>query len=194
MPDKSKSPPPDQRAGNPKISDEAVKAKTGKNWQGWFAILDKAKAQKMNHTGIATYLYEKQKLDGWWAQMVAVTYEQTRGLRQKYQRPGGYEISVSKIIPVSLPTLYKSFNDERIRSGWLKEEGIAIRKATPNKSMRVTWIDNKTNLEVNFYDKGDSKAQIVVQHTKLANMSEAEKMKKYWKEKLEKLNGVLGKG
>src|SRR4030065_2984276 len=89
MPDKSKSP-------NPKIGDEAVQAKTGKNWQGWFAVLDKAHAKKMNHTEIATYLYEKQKLDSWWAQMVAVTYEQTRGLRQKHERPRSEERRVGK--------------------------------------------------------------------------------------------------
>ena len=186
MSNKSKSP-------NPKIGDEAVKAKTGKNWQGWFVILDKAGAKKMNHTEIATYLCEKGKLAGWWAQMIAATYEQVRGLRKKYERPGGYEISVSKVIPVTLSTLYKSWKDEKVRTRWLKEKDITIRKANANKSLRVSWLDNKTSLEVNFYDKGDSKAQVVVQHSKLANMNEAEKMKKYWKEKLEKLSGVLVK-
>ncbi len=187
MPNKSKSP-------NPKIGDAALKAKTGKIWKEWFAILDKAGAKKLNHTQIATYLYEKHKLKGWWAQMVAATYEQVRGLRQKYERLGGYEISVSKVIPVSLPKLFKSWENEKTRSSWLKEKGLTVRKATLNKSMRATWVDNKTSLEVNFYPKGDSKAQVVVQHSKLADRTEAEKMKKYWREKLEKLNGVLEKG
>lgn len=187
MPNKSKSP-------NSKIGDETVKAKTGKNWQGWFAILDKAKVQKMNHTEIASYLYEKQKLDGWWAQMIAVTYEQVKGLRQKYERPAGYEISVSKVIPVPLSSLYKSWMDEKVRHSWLREKGILVSKARPNKSIRAAWNDKKTRLEVNFYYKGTAKSQVVVQHAKLANMTEAEKMKKYWREKLEKLNGVLGKG
>ena len=186
MPNKSKAP-------NPKIGDETVQAKTGKNWQGWFAVLDKANAKKMNHTEIAAYLYEKQKLDGWWAQMVAVTYEQVRGLRQKYERPGGYEISVSKVIPVPLSSLYKSWMDEKVRNLWLKEKGMTVSKATPNKSIRAAWNDKKTRLEVNFYAKGSSKSQVVVQHAKLGNMSQAEKMKKYWKEKLEKLNAALEK-
>src|SRR5215469_1117257 len=64
-------------------SDEAVKAKTGKVWAEWFKILDKAGAKKMPHKEIALYLYEKQKLPAWWCQMVAVGYEQERGLRQK---------------------------------------------------------------------------------------------------------------
>ena len=38
---------------------EAVKAKTGKDWAGWFAVLDRAGARKMSHTEIATRLYER---------------------------------------------------------------------------------------------------------------------------------------
>ncbi len=32
-----------------RMSDAAVKAKTGKDWQQWFAILDRAGAMKMSH-------------------------------------------------------------------------------------------------------------------------------------------------
>jgi len=186
MTNKSKSP-------NPKIGDEALKAKTGKTWKEWFAALDKAGANKMSHSEIADYLYEKLKVPGWWNQMVAVTYEQVRGLRQKYEKPEGYEISVSKVIPVPLSSLYKSWMDEKVRNSWLKEKGMVVRKATPNKSIRAAWNDKKTRLEVNFYAKGSSKSQVVVQHAKLGNMSQAEKMKKYWKEKLEKLDAALEK-
>ena len=36
----------------PRMSDEAVKAKTGKVWKEWFTILDKAGAKKMTHQEI----------------------------------------------------------------------------------------------------------------------------------------------
>jgi hypothetical protein len=35
----------------PRMSDEAVKAKTGKTWKEWFAILDKAGASELSHQG-----------------------------------------------------------------------------------------------------------------------------------------------
>jgi hypothetical protein len=35
-----------------RMSDEAVKSKTGKTWKEWFAILDKAGASKMSHQEI----------------------------------------------------------------------------------------------------------------------------------------------
>ncbi len=183
-----KSPAADKIGG---ISSEAVKKATGKNWNQWFAILDKAGARKMNHTQIAAYLYKEQKLPGWWAQMVTVGYERARGLREKHQRPEGYSVSASRVISVSISTLYKSWSDAKQRDKWLKVKEIEIRKATANKSMRITWSDKKTSLEVNFYNKGKSKAQVVVQHSKLKDAKAAEEMKGYWGKKLDGLKAYL---
>jgi hypothetical protein len=55
---------------------------------------------------------------------------------------------------------------EKIRKTWLPES-ITIRKATANKSMRITWIDEVTHLNVDFYSKGELKSQVVVQHSKI---------------------------
>ena len=60
---------------------------------------------------------------------------------------------------------------------------IKIRKARQNKSITATWNDGKTTLEVNFYKKGISKGQIVVQHSKIVIIEEAASMKLYWKKR-----------
>ena len=52
-----------------------------------FQILDRAGAKKMTHQEIANYLHTKHSVPPWWTQMVTVTYEQQRGLRDKHQRP-----------------------------------------------------------------------------------------------------------
>lgn len=175
-----------------KISDAAVTARTGRSWSEWFRILDAAGAQDMSHKEIASFLYEKKKVPGWWNQMVANCYEQQRGLRQKHQTPTGYyEISVSKVIEAPTSTLYKSWKDEKVRESWLPQQAIVIRKATPNRSLRITWSDRKTSLSVDFYEKGQSKGQVVVQHLKLKDPSAAEKMKKYWIKMLAKLKSEL---
>jgi len=36
---------------SPRMSDDAVKAKTGKTWKQWFTILDKAGAKKFDPQG-----------------------------------------------------------------------------------------------------------------------------------------------
>jgi Activator of Hsp90 ATPase homolog 1-like protein len=171
----------------PKMSDEAVKAKTGKTWKQWFSILDKAGAQRMTHQEIVKYLSEKQSVGPWWCQMVTVTYEQQTGKRELHEKPGGYQISVSRTVASPVARLYKAFAKETERASWLNEDGLEIRKATPNKSMRVTWKDKKTSLEINFYPKNADKSQVVVQHSKLANASAAAKMKIYWAKALDRL-------
>ena len=175
----------------PRMSDAAVQAKTGKAWKEWFAVLDRAGAQKMNHTEIAAYLYEKQRCPGWWNQMVAVAYEQERGLREKYQKPSGYEINASKVVAVPVSTLYRAWQDKKARDRWLPKADFTVRKAIRNKSMRITWLDGKTNVNVDFYAKGGEKSQVAVQHGKLANAKQAERMKAYWAERLERLKAIL---
>lgn len=174
-----------------RMSDAAVQAKTGKNWRAWFAILDAAGARKMDHTAIAAYLYKQLGVPGWWAQMVAVGYEQARGMREKHQRPSGYEISRSKTMGVPVSTLYAAWQDKEVRGRWLKEASLVIRKATADKSMRITWVDGETSVEALFYKKGKNKSLVTVQHSKLTDAKEAERLKAYWAEKLDRLKGVL---
>ncbi|HTG91121.1 MAG TPA: SRPBCC domain-containing protein [Pyrinomonadaceae bacterium] len=181
--------PTNQKA--PRMSDEAVKAKTGKIWKQWFAVLDKDGAQKMTHQEIAQYLSEKHSVPPWWSQMVTATYEQQSGRRQNHERPDGFQISISRTVNVPLAKLYKSFAADNARSTWLPENNLQVRKATPNKSMRVTWSDQKTSLEINFYAKATDKSQVVVQHSKLANASAATKMKSYWTKALDRLRENL---
>lgn len=173
------------------MSDEAVKAKTGKTWKGWIAVLDKAGAQKMSHKEIVKYLSEKENVGPWWCQMVTVTYEQQTGKRELHEKPAGYQISVSRTIDAPVTRLYRAFANEKERASWLSEDGLEVRKATPNKSIRVTWKDKKTSLEINFYPKSADKSQVVVQHSKLANGSAAAKMKTYWSKALDRLQASV---
>jgi len=116
------------------MSDEAVQAKT---WAQWFKILDAAGAKKLTHKEIVA-VTKKHDAGPWWQQMVTVTYEQARGIREKYEKPGGYEISASKTIAVSAEVIYDAWNNPKLRSTWLPEKPITIRTATPGKSMRIT--------------------------------------------------------
>lgn len=123
--------------------------------------------------------------------MVTVTYEQARGKRQRYETPTGFQASVSKTIAAPLAALYKAWQDKAIRKRWLSAEAITIRKATPSKSMRITWSDGKTSVDANFYAKGDSKSQVAVEHSKLANVQQVARMKTYWAKALDALKAFL---
>ena len=173
------------------VSEEAVKSRTGKTSAQWFSLLDKAGARTMTHTAIAEYLYTKHKCPGWWNQMVAVSYERERGMREKHQTPSGYQSSVSKTIGVPVATLYKSWEDEKIRDRWLQNAPMTIRKTNLNKSIRVAWDGDISNMDVRFSAKGYEKSQVVVDQVKMASSNDVEKMKKYWVERLEDLKTLL---
>ena len=173
------------------VSSEAVQAKTGKTWLEWFDILDKAGARKMDHKQIVAYLSEQHQVGPWWQQMVTVGYEQERGLREKHEMPEGYQISRSKTIAVPVGKLYKAWKDGRVRRHWLPEPGLTIRRATSDKTIRASWADGTTSLDVAFYPKGENKTQVTVQHNKLADADEAGRMKAYWAAALNGLKEML---
>jgi hypothetical protein len=97
-------------------SDEAVRRRTGRGWQEWFEILDRAGAKDMDHKSIVAYLKENHAISSWWQQQVTVTYEQERGLRKVHQMADGYQISRSKTINVPLSDLYAAWEDEDRRT------------------------------------------------------------------------------
>lgn len=185
---------PSPHARTAGMSDTAVKAKTGKDWAGWIAALDRAGASKLDHPSIASLLSEKFGIGDWWCQMVAVGYERARGLRQKHERPDGYSVSASRTIGVPIGAAYKAWSDKSARSRWLGGSAITIRKATANKSMRITWGEGsgRTNVEAMFYARGDSKCQVTVQHSKIDGPDEAAALKAFWGQRLDALKAMFG--
>jgi hypothetical protein len=173
----------------PRMSDEAVEAKTGKNWSRWFKHLDAAGARKMTHQEIVAHLRDKHDVRAWWQQMVAVTYEHARGLRDLGEKPSGYEISVSRTIAAPVGKAFKAWTDEKTRKQWLPAD-FTVRKSTANKTLRINWSDG-TDLVAAFYPRDPTKCQVVAQHAKLKDAKAAAKMKKFWAEALDKLKDTL---
>ena len=174
----------------PSISDEAVREKTGQAWDEWFAFLDASGAQDLSHREIVALLKERTELNGWWQQMVTVTYEQARGIREMHQKEDGYQISASKTISVPVEILYRSWADTRQRARWLTEKPT-IRTKTENLSLRALWTDGITRLDVMFYVKTPEKCQVTVNHSKIADAAEAEQHKQFWREALQRLKSQL---
>lgn len=178
---------------NKRSSDQAVKAATGKVWADWFKTLDKAGAKKLTHQEIWAILKEKHKVGTWWAQMVAVEYERAIGLRDMHQKCSGeYSASSSRTLTAPIAKIYAAWADDGARDKWLKGGKLEISTKTENKSVRGAWDGNKSRLSVNFYAKGADRTQVVIDHMKLADSKECEKMKAYWVEALDQLQGALG--
>jgi len=185
------TPEPAELARLAGMSNEALAAKTGCAWDMWVFVLDKAKAHTWPHADIARFVSEKYKLSGWWAQSVTVGYERIRGLREKGQRRGGsYEANKSRTFNVPMEVLFAAFSQARRRARWLSEPGVTVRKATDNRSIRMTWSDG-TSVEGWFTAKAPTKSTVQVQHTRLASKADAERLKAYWGERLDALGDIL---
>jgi uncharacterized protein YndB with AHSA1/START domain len=181
----------ESRSAKGSTSDAAVRSKTGKSWQEWFDILDRAGAQEKDHKGIVSYLKENHDISPWWQQHVTVAYEQERGLRQVHEMPDGYQISRSKTIQAPLSLLYSAWQETDLRMKWLGEVDFDIRSSREEKSLRLNWREPDGNVEVDFTSKGPDKSQVTVQHSKLGTPQQAEEMKNYWSQALGRLKEFL---
>jgi hypothetical protein len=175
----------------PAIGDDKVKAATGRNWMGWFVILNRMKATSLPHKEVARRLKEEHGAPAWWAQMIAVAYERARGGRKVNERAGGtYAVNVTKVMPVGLPELFAAATDPKTRKSWFPAGAFEETSKTENKYWRGSW--KKTGkLEFGFYAKGESKAQIALEIGKLASAEEVEKQRAAWKKAMEKLQMLL---
>ena len=174
----------------PSMSDAAVKAKTGKEWAGWFTALDDAGAAELDHPAIARFLSEQHDLPGWWCQCITVNYEQARGRRVRHETASGFSAGVSKTIAASLSDLYAATADPAKRKQWFPKGAFKPSSQTKNKYFRGAWKKD-ARLEVGFYAKGDGKAQIALAINKLASRAEVDRERKAWKAGLSKLQAML---
>jgi hypothetical protein len=173
------------------MSDEAVKEKTGRNWEEWVRTLDRHDAAALPHGEIATLVSVTYKVQDWWSQTVTVGYERIKGLRVRGQRRNGtYEVSKSRTFNVPVTALFDAWIDPNVRHRWLREENAKIRTATKPKSIRLGWTDGSI-IALGFTAKGPSKSAVALAHVKLPDLETAKRLKQYWSERLDALADEL---
>jgi uncharacterized protein YndB with AHSA1/START domain len=172
------------------VGSEAVARATGRAWEEWLKVLDKAGAKHMAHKDIAVMLSRKFNVPDWWSQMVTVGYEQARGLRVKHQKASGFAANASKTVAASVDRLYGAWIDPALRARWL-EAPIEIRRSTDGKSIRITWATGGTNVDVGFIAKGPAKSVVQVEHGKLQDTAAVMKQKAFWGDALNRLKALF---
>ena len=176
------------------MSDDVIKQKTGCTWDRWVHALDHHGAEQMSHRDIAKLVSEKYKVPSWWTQTVTVGYERIKGLRARGQRRDGtYEATKSRTLNVPIKVLFDAWANASIRKRWLDDANVKVRTATAPKSMRLGMSDG-TIVAVGFMSKGKSKSSVAVQHAKLPDRETADRLKRYWSERLDALQEVLVPG
>ncbi|HEY4219513.1 MAG TPA: hypothetical protein VGM67_20395 [Gemmatimonadaceae bacterium] len=172
------------------ISGDAVKKATGRDWDEWFPLLDRAGAKKLAHRDIVDIVGTKFGVGSWWRQMVTVEYERARGLRVTNQNAMGFTATASKTVASPVERVYRAWINARTRQRWLNDPAVEIRSARPNKSLRIGWKDG-TSVVVGFIDKSAGKSQVAVSHDRLKSAAAVARMKSYWKQQLSSLQDVV---
>ena len=173
------------------VSDEVIRRRTGRGWEEWFDLLDDSGAIAKPHAEIARWLRSEHRIDGWSAQSVTVSYERVRGRRAVGEHADGFAITASKTVAVPVERLYDAFVDESLRERWLPDGRLRERTATRPKSARFDWGDGETRVVVGFTAKGDAKSVVDIEHARLPDAAEAERMKAFWRERVAALKEVL---
>lgn len=173
------------------VSDEVIRHRTGRGWEEWFDLLDDWGAIARPHKEIARWLASEHGIDGWSSQSVTVSYERARGLRAVGERANGFSVTASKTVAVPVDRLYDAFVDESLRERWLPDGGLRERTATRPKSARFDWAGGETRVVVGFTAKGEAKSVVDLEHERLADAQEADRMRVFWRERVALLKEML---
>lgn len=93
---------------------EAITKATSKPWEQWMEQLDSAGAKDLSHKPLASMIYQLMPAGlenpGWWAQSVAIAYEQHIGRRVPGQASdGSFKGSVSTTLNMDLEGALQSW-------------------------------------------------------------------------------------
>ena len=110
------------------------------------------------------------------------------------QRWVAFTASRSRTIHVTVARLYRAWSSERERARWLPGHPVLIRKATPERSMRITWTDGVSSVNVFFVERGRGVSQVRVQHVNLADEGAQQAQRTFWGAALEQLRHYLEDG
>jgi hypothetical protein len=180
-------------------SDAEIRRRTGRGWEQWFDLLDEwqaDQADQLTHREMARRVAAELGIDPlvWEAQAVTYSYERARGLRVVGQRADGFAITASKTMAVPADRLFDALVDPSRRAGWLPDGQLSERTSTKPSSVRFDWADGRTRVNVAVVAKAPDKCTVTLEHARLADAAEADRMKAYWRERLTVLKTQLEAG
>ncbi len=197
------------------MTEEAIRAATGKTWEEWFAVLDARGGPAQGRREINNYLYADCKIDIWWCSTLNIAYEAARGVVEKDGRPKGYTICATKTIAAPLEQVYDAWTTSQNLDRWFgagnradvadggrfqNADGDAgtFKRVRANKDLRFTWEHPEHTpggiVDVAFQDKGKGKTGIIATHDRIQTRAEADGLRAGWLGALDRLKGWLENG
>lgn len=179
-----------------KVSDEAVRAATGRDWDEWVAFLDAAGAEGRSHREIVALVGDPGGVEsGWWQQSVANGYEKLKGSRTiGMTTTSDFQVGVRRTFPIPASRAWSLVTSPEGVGAWLGagaslrfEKGETYRLAdgttgvvrvvNPGESVRLTWHPEgwakPSTIQIRVEDKGE-KSVIAFHEEKLPDAAARE--------------------
>ncbi len=194
---------------------ESVHKHTGKHWDDWIRILDKAGCRHMKFSEITKTL-KKFRIGRWWEGAVAMGYEMHIGRRiEGRNQKGEYALTATKTLPIARAKLWEFLISEEGQLAWLRpltplqeitpkaqfevEGGIfgEIRTQKEPERIRLRWQDTEwpkaSTLNLGIAANEPNKSILYFMHEALPSPRLREQMREYWKQRLEDVRRDLEK-
>jgi uncharacterized protein YndB with AHSA1/START domain len=187
-------------------SDASVRSATGRGWEAWLTLLDRAGATQQDHKGIVALLAEAGVERAWWRQTIAVAYEKVRGLRATVGETAdaGFQVGVRRTLPRSAADAWRDLVEGDGRALWLGpgatfhptpgttyrcDDGTEgeVRTVRAGRRVRLTWrppdAPAETTLQLTLEPKGE-RCVVAFHHERLPDADARERVKARWREVL----------
>lgn len=196
-----------------RVSDASVFKATGKEWDEWIKIMEKAGARTWRHGEMTEFLARKHKLSLWWRQIVASGYQVAVGLRAEGRNSKGqYSITATKMVPFGAKKAWAILASPEGLEIWLRPLGPfklkpkaafetdggvfgEVRTMVAGTRARLSWRDSDegkaSTVQVQVYPRPKGRAMYVIQHDGLVDGRLREDLRARWKGALE---GLLALG
>lgn len=165
---------------------------TGRDRADWFALLDGEPSHTGSYRDIFDLLHGEHGLSKWWAQKIAVEYEQARGLRVPgARRDGTFTVTVSKSVAAPADRLVAAFSDPDLREQWLPGVVLHERSSQPGRSARFDCEGDQTRVNISYAAKDGGRCELGLEHERLPDADVAAERKEFWRERLGVLKALL---
>ncbi|HEX6368119.1 MAG TPA: SRPBCC domain-containing protein [Longimicrobium sp.] len=198
------------------ISDDAVRAATGRTPREWEELLDARGAADLSHRQIVSQLEEIGVESGWWMQMLAVDYERRKGKRVLGQTADtGFQIGVQRTLPIAAGDAWALLTSPEGVGAWLggapplkweKGEKYALRDGSrgevrvfkPGSHLRITWgpegWPRASTLQVRVTPSGEQKTVVSFHQEHLPGAEAREERRRFLESALDALQQQAKKG
>lgn len=176
----------------PEMSDEAIRANTGRGWDEWCDVIEAFDGHTDGHSAVVEHLLATHEdLTGWWAQGIAVSWERITGRRLPFQQHDGlFGVSRTRTVTVEADVLREMLLDPDGRDALFPDMPVELRSRPTSKNLRLAMEEGTA--EVAMVAKDGGRTAVTVAHTRLPDHTVVPAWQDYWVGWLEALEQAAG--